>query len=89
MEVVLADRGLNLSEGQRYRLTLCRALLAGRSFLLLDEPFAALDDDSISSVVAALRNQREAGVGVVVVTHVLPDGLEVDRRVDLGKSETP
>ena len=83
LDVELRDRGLNLSEGQRYRLTLCRALLAGRPFLLLDEPFAALDDRSIESVIRALRAQREAGIGVVVVTHVLPDGLRPDRLVEI------
>lgn len=84
LAAVLSDRGLNLSEGQRYRLTLCRALLAGRPFLLLDEPFAALDEDSIASVIGAIAAQRLAGVGVVLVTHVLPDDLRADRRVALG-----
>lgn len=85
LDAVLNDRGLNMSEGQRYRLTLCRALLAGRGFLLLDEPFAALDDGSIGSVIRAMQAQRDAGVGVVVVTHVLPDGLRADRCVDLSE----
>ena len=83
LDAVLSDRGLNLSEGQRYRLSLCRALLAGRRFLLLDEPFAALDDDSITSVITAIEAQRQAGVGIVLVTHVLPGQLRPDRRVSL------
>ena len=83
LDVELRDRGLNLSEGQRYRLTLCRALLAGSPFLLLDEPFAALDDRSIESVIRAVRAQRGAGVGVVVVTHVLPEELRPNRLVEM------
>ena len=81
---MLGDRGLNLSEGQRYRLSLCRALLADRPFLLLDEPFAALDADSIESVIGAISAERQAGVGVVVVTHVLPEALQPDRCIHLG-----
>lgn len=81
LDTVLGDRGLDLSEGQRYRMSLCRALLAGRKFLLLDEPFAALDDDSIASVIGAVRAQLRSGVGVVLVTHVLPGQLRADRRV--------
>ena len=75
LEGILTDRGLNMSEGERYRLSLCRALLAGRPFLLLDEPFAALDEESIASVTGVVRKECAAGVGVVVVTHVMPDGL--------------
>lgn len=72
---VLTDRGLNLSEGQRYRLALVRALLAGRSVILLDEPFAALDERSIDSVVKALRAEAERGAAIVMVTHLIPDSL--------------
>ncbi|MDB4527187.1 ATP-binding cassette domain-containing protein [bacterium] len=81
VNTVLTNRGLNLSEGQRYRLTLCRALLARRPFLFLDEPFAALDKDSISSVVRAVEWQRQTNAGAVIMTHVLPDDLRPDRVV--------
>ena len=87
LEEVLADRGLNMSEGQRYRLALCRALLAQRSFVLLDEPFAALDGESIELVVEVLRRERDRGVGIVVVTHVEPRGLEPDQIVNLDPAE--
>lgn len=83
LDAVLTDRGLNMSEGQRYRLTLCRALLSGRPFLLLDEPFAALDGESIGIVVKAIIGQKSRGVGVVIVTHVLPPEFEADRCVAL------
>ena len=79
LDSVLTDRGQNLSEGQRYRLTLCRALLAGRPFLMLDEPFAALDEESIDCVVAALEKERARGTGIVIVTHQVPGSLRADR----------
>ena len=73
----LTDRGRNLSEGERYRIALGRALLLERPFLLLDEPFAALDSASVQSVVQTLTEEKHHG-GVILVTHFLPKGLEVD-----------
>ncbi|MCP5550169.1 MAG: ABC transporter ATP-binding protein [Akkermansiaceae bacterium] len=79
LDAALSDRGLNFSEGQRYRLTLSRALLRERPFLLLDEPFAALDDASIARLVETLRRARADGLGIVLATHQLPPELRPDR----------
>lgn len=78
---VLTDRGRNLSVGQQYRLALCRALVCGRPFLLMDEPFAALDIESVERVSSALREERARGRGVLLVTHLLPESLQPDRIV--------
>ncbi|MEM7699819.1 MAG: ABC transporter ATP-binding protein [Verrucomicrobiota bacterium] len=92
LEAVLMDRGRNLSVGQQYRLALCRALISGRPFLLMDEPFAALDDESIELVCAAIQTARDSGAGICLVTHLIPEHLHADRVVQLtepGTEELP
>ncbi len=69
-----------LSGGERQRAAFARALVRDRPFLLLDEPFAALDPGlraSMADLLAAL--QRETGVTVLLVTHMLSD---VERLAD-------
>ena len=88
LDHILADRGRNLSVGQQYRLALCRALVCGRPFLLMDEPFAALDPDSVDRVVATLKTERGKGKGILLITHLLPPELEADRVVEMGKGPT-
>lgn len=58
-----------LSTGERQRLALVRTLLAKPSVLLLDEPTAALDADSVARTEALLRARLADGVAVVLVTH--------------------
>jgi len=83
LDQVLTDRGRNLSVGQQYRLALCRALVSSRPFLLLDEPFAALDPESIDLVTRAIREESDRGTGLLLVTHVLPEELKPDRIVKM------
>jgi ABC-type transport system involved in cytochrome bd biosynthesis fused ATPase/permease subunit len=80
----LHDRGRNLSEGERYRIAMCRALLLRRPFLLLDEPFAALDEVSIS-LIARTLNRHKIDAGIVMVTHYVPNGLELNGGLNFGK----
>lgn len=80
----LQDGGQNLSEGQRYRIALVRALLRQRPFLLLDEPFAALDRFNAEMIAQTLNNCR-ARCGIVIVTHFIPHSLRPDKIIDFEK----
>ena len=59
-----------LSQGQRKRAALARlALSSGVTLWLLDEPFAALDDDAIAGVGALCAAHLAAGGMLVLTSH--------------------
>ena len=60
-----------LSGGETARITLLRPILFKPNILLLDEPFASLDDNSARSVMEFLKRwlENETGRGIVMVTH--------------------
>ncbi|WP_218143099.1 ATP-binding cassette domain-containing protein [Luteibacter sp. UNC138MFCol5.1] len=62
---------VELSTGERQRLALVRALIARPDILLLDEPTSGLDGDTSMAVEGCLRNVREAGTAMLLVTHDL------------------
>ena len=84
LDAILADRGRNLSVGQQYRLAFCRALISQRPFLMLDEPFAALDDESSATVIRSIESAKGENAGIVLVTHLVPDELKADQVIELG-----
>ena len=66
---LLATEITRLSTGERQRMALLRSLAMRPRVLLLDEPTAALDSDSIQLVETLLREQLAAGLALVLVTH--------------------
>jgi ATP-binding cassette subfamily C exporter for protease/lipase len=58
-----------LSGGQRQRIALARALYRDPPVLVLDEPNANLDDVGESALVRALRERREQGATIFIVSH--------------------
>jgi osmoprotectant transport system ATP-binding protein len=76
-----------LSGGQRQRVGVARALAADPSFLLMDEPFGALDPITRAELQREfLALQRRLGKTVVFVTHDLREALVLGTRIALLES---
>jgi ribose transport system ATP-binding protein len=70
-----------LSLADRQLLEVAKALLTRPEVLLLDEPTTALGPDAVEQLHALVLEQVEAGVGVLYVSHRLPEVLAVADRV--------
>ena len=57
------------SQGMRQRMSLARALLHDPAILLLDEPFSNVDVRSAREMVGLLKQMRDGGKTIFVVTH--------------------
>lgn len=67
---LLQRKPQGLSGGEKQRVALARALAAKPSVLLLDEPLAAVDEDTQSELVALLKaTQQQHRITVLHVTH--------------------
>ncbi|MFC7530115.1 thiol reductant ABC exporter subunit CydC [Actinoplanes sp. GCM10030250] len=85
LETLVGEHGRALSGGQRRRLALARALLAGFRVLILDEPTEHLDDEN----AAALLDDVLAAAGdrsVLVISHRADITARVDEVIDLGQA---
>ncbi|QJQ31165.1 ATP-binding cassette domain-containing protein [Sphingomonas lacunae] len=70
LDTWLGEDGARLSGGERKRLGLARALLAGRPWLLLDEPSEGLDAATEAMLVTQLeRWLADTATGLVLVSH--------------------
>ncbi|MGP1271708.1 MAG: ABC transporter ATP-binding protein [Phycisphaerales bacterium] len=70
VEPLLRRRPQKLSQGERQRIAICRALLLEPELLLCDEPTGNLDPSrSRATTELLIRAARERGVAVVMSTH--------------------
>jgi len=65
-------RPSELSAGERQRCALARALVGEPSLVLADEPTGNLDAENAAVVLDCLRDFRERGGAVALVTHAAP-----------------
>jgi iron complex transport system ATP-binding protein len=79
----LVERDMTaISSGEAHRLLIGRALVHDPLALLLDEPSNSLDFRAALELRDILRKLAQAGTGILMVTHHLPDILpEIERVV--------
>lgn len=74
LQLVGLDLALNtpishLSLGQKYRLMIAAQLVCHPSVLLLDEPWAQLDDQGVTELLGLLSGLLQRNIAVVIVEH--------------------
>ncbi|MEM8878802.1 MAG: ABC transporter ATP-binding protein [Pseudomonadota bacterium] len=73
----LADRALHtLSGGQLQRALFARVILQDAPLILLDEPFAAVDQSTEVHLLSIIQRWRDEGRAVVLVVHDLSSVLD-------------
>jgi simple sugar transport system ATP-binding protein len=72
-----------LSGGQRQGVAVGRAVTWASEIIFMDEPTAALGVVQAKRVLELIRRVREAGISVVLISHNMPQVLEVSDRIEV------
>ena len=75
---MLAERGRNLSQGQRQLLAFARVLATDPEILVLDEATASIDSETEAEIQAALKRLR-ADRTTVIIAHRLATIVDADQ----------
>jgi lipopolysaccharide export system ATP-binding protein len=71
------SRGSALSGGERRRAEIARALAARPAFILLDEPFAAIDPLAVNDIRDLVMHLKDRGIGVLITDHNVRETLGI------------
>jgi lipopolysaccharide export system ATP-binding protein len=80
---VAKQMAYTLSGGERRRLEIARALVTGPHFLLMDEPFAAIDPISVAEVQKIILRLKQRGIGIILTDHNVRETLRIVDRAYL------
>ena len=77
-----------MSGGQRQAVAIARTQLSSPELVLMDEPTAAISVRQVSEVLGLIKRLQSQGVGVLLISHRMPDIFTVcDRVVVLRRGE--
>ena len=70
----------NMSVSQKQTVEIVKVLYRGADILILDEPTAVLTPQETDKLFAVLRNMRDDGKAVVIITHKLHEVEDLQRK---------
>ncbi len=75
------DLVVSMSGGQRQAVAIARTRLTDPKIVLLDEPTAAISVRQVGEVLEMIRNLRDTGHAIILISHRMPDVFAVADRV--------
>jgi simple sugar transport system ATP-binding protein len=70
-----------MSGGQRQAVAIARTMLSEAKIVLMDEPTAAISVRQVAEVLSLIRQLRDRGIAVILISHRMPDVFSVADRV--------
>lgn len=71
----------DMSVSEKQTLEIVKVLYRGADILILDEPTAVLTPQETDKLFAVMRNMKEDGKAIVIITHKLHEVMEISDRV--------
>jgi fructose transport system ATP-binding protein len=78
-----SQRVETLSGGQRQAVAVARAAAFGGRVVILDEPTAALGVRETAQTLKLVRDLRDRGLGVILISHNMPNVFDVADRIHI------
>ncbi|HAQ63573.1 MAG TPA: ABC transporter ATP-binding protein, partial [Ruminococcaceae bacterium] len=72
-----------MSVSEKQTVEIIKVLYRGANILILDEPTAVLTPQETQKLFAVLRNMKEDGKAIVIITHKLHEVLDISDRVSV------
>ncbi len=65
-----------LSSADKQMVEICKAVLKNKKILLMDEPTAALDDEQAAKLYRMVKQLKEEGITILLITHHLQEIID-------------
>lgn len=78
----IGERGVNISGGEKQRLSIARALLKQTQILILDDCLSAVDTNTESSIIDSLKKER-GNKATIIISHRISTVRDADEIIVL------
>ena len=81
LEHLRKNNAARLSGGETRRLEIARCLVCDPLVILMDEPFAGIDPQTVNDIQQIIRDLKRHGIGILVTDHQVREILSVTDRI--------